>query len=195
MLYCCSEIAAKIEGSSPTTGDQLGRLLRLLTAHNLFTESVTETGSGVVERKYGLNRVSNLLVDDAQGRSLSAGVLCNQHPVFSRTLEQLGQGVLQGVEPFVLAHGTDTWSYVAKNPEVGALFNNMMSGSSAIVMKLVLMSYDGFKDTRKLVDVGGGIGTSSRLILEKYPHIEAINLDLPHVVESAPSLEGCPLTN
>ncbi|KAI9119990.1 hypothetical protein K1719_008959 [Acacia pycnantha] len=41
-----------------------------------------------------------------------------------------------------------------------------------------------------LVDVAGGIGQTLKLIVSKYPSIQAINFDLPHVVQHAPSYPG-----
>ncbi|MQI32294.1 methyltransferase, partial [Escherichia coli] len=54
----------------------------------------------------------------------------------------------------------------------------------------VLECYKGFEDIKRLVDVGGGLGVNINLITSKYPHIQAINFDLPHVIEHAPSYPG-----
>ncbi|KAI3795477.1 hypothetical protein L1987_38132 [Smallanthus sonchifolius] len=43
---------------------------------------------------------------------------------------------------------------------------------------------------RTLVDVGGGDGTTLRLIVEACPWIKGINFDLPHVVSVAPACVG-----
>jgi caffeic acid 3-O-methyltransferase len=65
-----------------------------------------------------------------------------------------------------------------------------MINLTKIVMKNVLESYKGFKDIKRLVDVGGGLGVNINLITTKYPQIKGINFDLPHVIQSAPSYPG-----
>jgi caffeic acid 3-O-methyltransferase len=62
-----------------------------------------------------------------------------------------------------------------------------MINHTNIVMKKVLESYKGFKDIKRLVDVGGGLGVNINLITTKYPQIEGINFDLPHLIQRAPS--------
>lgn len=57
-------------------------------------------------------------------------------------------------------------------------------------MKKVLECYKGFENIKMLVDVGGGLGININLITSKYPHIQGINFDLPHVLEHAPSYPG-----
>ncbi|KAK0581600.1 hypothetical protein LWI29_015755 [Acer saccharum] len=57
-------------------------------------------------------------------------------------------------------------------------------------MKKTLESYKGFEQFKQLVDVGGGLGTTLSVITSKYPHIKAINFDLPHVINDAPSYPG-----
>ena len=40
-----------------------------------------------------------------------------------------------------------------------------------------------FKDIKTLADIGGGSGYMSFKICQKFPHIKAINCDLPHLEE------------
>lgn len=57
-------------------------------------------------------------------------------------------------------------------------------------MNKVLETYSGFEGLGSIVDVGGGIGTVTNMIVSKYPNIKAINFDLPHVINEAPSYPG-----
>jgi hypothetical protein len=50
--------------------------------------------------------------------------------------------------------------------------------------------YEGFKDIKTLVDVGGGTGKTLETIISSYPHIRGINYDLPHVIADAPTIPG-----
>jgi hypothetical protein len=54
----------------------------------------------------------------------------------------------------------------------------------------VVTKYEGFKDIKTLVDVGGGIGKALEAIISSYPHIHGINYDLPHVIADAPAIPG-----
>lgn len=65
-----------------------------------------------------------------------------------------------------------------------------MNNHTTIVMNKVLKCYKGFKDIKKLVDVGGGLGININLITSTYPHMQGINFDLPHVIKHAPSYPG-----
>jgi len=40
-----------------------------------------------------------------------------------------------------------------------------------------------FKDIKTLADIGGGSGYMSLKICQKFPHLKAINCDLPHLEE------------
>lgn len=79
-------------------------------------------------------------------------------------------------------HGTD--------PRFNKVFNNGMSNHSTITMKKILETYKGFEGLTSLVDVGGGIGATLKMIVSKYPNLKGINFDLPHVIDDAPSHPG-----
>eukprot|EP00253_Pinus_taeda_P028083 PITA_28083 len=49
---------------------------------------------------------------------------------------------------------------------------------------------DGFKNVNTVVDVAGGTGLAISMIVEAHPHIGGINLDLPHVIDTAPASPG-----
>ena len=70
------------------------------------------------------------------------------------------------------------------------VFNKAMAGHSQIYMRAILDAYHGFEDVKVLVDVGGGLGSSLKLITTKYPHIKGINFDQPHVIDTCPELLG-----
>ena len=61
-----------------------------------------------------------------------------------------------------------------------------MASNSALIMNAFFANYDGFEGVKSLVDVGGGVGSAASIIVKKFPHIRAINFDLPHVIASAP---------
>ncbi|KAI9076829.1 hypothetical protein K1719_041245 [Acacia pycnantha] len=66
------------------------------------------------------------------------------------------------------------------------VLNRAMLNQTTLVMNKILESYKGFgNNITRLVDVGGGLGVTLNLITSKYPHIQAINFDLPHVIQNA----------
>ncbi|PIN26889.1 Caffeate O-methyltransferase [Handroanthus impetiginosus] len=79
------------------------------------------------------------------------------------------------------------FEYSAKDPRFNQLFNQAMQEESTIIMKKVLEKYKGFEGLKTLVDVGGGIGASLKMIISRYPSIKGINFDLPHVIQNVPS--------
>ena len=65
-----------------------------------------------------------------------------------------------------------------------------MCSHTTIVVKNILKFYKGFNHLTQLVDVGDGLGLTLNQITSKYSHIKGVNLDLPDVVENAPSYPG-----
>ncbi|CAK9272632.1 unnamed protein product [Sphagnum jensenii] len=62
--------------------------------------------------------------------------------------------------------------------------------ATRLYMQAVLRAYHGFQEVKCLVDVGGGRGSSFALITAKYPNIQGINYDLPHVAAASPAYPG-----
>lgn len=87
-------------------------------------------------------------------------------------------------------NGLPLFEYAAKDARLQNLFNQAMHNHTAIVMKKILEIYKGFEELNQLVDVGGGLGTNMRLIVNAYPQIRGINFDLPYVIKNAPLSPG-----
>ncbi|CAK8539027.1 unnamed protein product [Lathyrus sativus] len=110
--------------------------------------------------------------------------------IFCNCRYHLTDSVKEGGLPFNNAFGMTVFEFHGTNPRFNNLFNKGMSDSSSIIMKKILETYSGFKSLDSVVDVGGGIGTVTNMIVSKYPNIKAINFDLPHVINVAPSYPG-----
>lgn len=95
-----------------------------------------------------------------------------------------------GIDLFKKVHGITMWKQMEKEPKLNQTFNKAMAGISAIQMRKYLEVYEGFEGVSTLVDVGGGTGQSLKMIISKYPHIKAINFDLPQVIQHAPPIPG-----
>ena len=98
--------------------------------------------------------------------------------------------LLDGSNPFVKTHGVPVHEHENKDPYFKDMFNKAMFNQTTIFMKKMIQNYKGLESLNVLVDVGGGHGAILSIILSKYPHIKAINFDLPHVVSKAKPIQG-----
>ncbi|MCO5574266.1 hypothetical protein L7F22_028048 [Adiantum nelumboides] len=171
----------------------LDRILRVLASYGLLQASTTTRVEGGNERRcrYGLTPTSSHFLLSSSVRSIAPLVLLQQHPVFLQAYGEFQQAVLQGGYLCAKVHGVDGFSLIRTDAKLKQLFHDAMSSFSQMVMTDVLATYTGFQALAgRLVDVGGGHGTCLSLITSKYPHIKAINFDLPHVVAGAPAHPG-----
>ncbi|GLJ55163.1 hypothetical protein SUGI_1183930 [Cryptomeria japonica] len=186
-----TQIIAQIPNvTNPEAAITLDRILRVLASHSLLSCSVTIGQNGKPERLYGLTPLCKYLVPNKNGLSFAPLALMNQDKVFMDTWFYLKDAVLDGSQPFIKAHGVNTFEYPAKDQRFNMIFNKAMADHSAMMMERILDSYHGFKDLEELLDVGGGVGSTLNLIVSKYPHIRGVNFDQPHVVAAAPQFPG-----
>jgi len=108
---------------------------------------------------------------------------------------ELKDAIREGGIPFNRVYGTHAFEYPRLDSRFNKVFNTAMINHTTLVMKKVLESYKGFEGVKRLVDVGGALGININLITSKYPHIQGINFDLPHVIQDAPSYPGMILTH
>lgn len=102
----------------------------------------------------------------------------------------LNDAIIEGGVPFERAYGMTAFEYPAIDDRFNQVFNQAMSSHSTWIMKKILDVYGGFKGVKVLVDVGGGVGATLKMITSKHPFIKGINFDLPHVLADAPSYPG-----
>ena len=102
----------------------------------------------------------------------------------------LNDAILEGGIPFNRAYGMTDFEYLGTDQRFNRVFNEAMSNHSTLIMKRILQIYKGFEGLQVLVDVGGGIGVTLRIITSEYPQIKGINYDLSHVLADAPSYPG-----
>ncbi|XP_048137875.1 xanthohumol 4-O-methyltransferase-like [Rhodamnia argentea] len=188
-----AQIASRIPSASPGT-PYLARIMRLLVRKNIFSANgCPPDGSPEShETLYSLTPSSRwLLQGPGSELSLVPMVLMEDHPWLMSPLHCLGDCVRTGGIAFEMAHGRKVWDFASENPEFNRLFNDGMACTSKITVRAIVEGYkEGFDSIGSLVDVGGGIGGALAEIIKSYPHIQGINFDLPHVVATAPALEG-----
>jgi precorrin-6B methylase 2/predicted transcriptional regulator len=99
-------------------------------------------------------------------------------------------GIKTGETAFEQTFKIDFYSYLKQNSEAAVNFNEWMKETTREWLLPVLEAYD-FSDVKTLVDVGGGIGTLTAVILNANPKMQAILFDREDVVVDAnPVLEA-----
>ena len=78
----------------------------------------------------------------------------------------------------------DRLQVLDEHPEAGAIFDAAMTSRSADENQAVLSAFD-FARFTTLADIGGGHGSLLTAILERYPILQGLLFDLPHVVAGA----------
>ncbi|KAH7851934.1 hypothetical protein Vadar_018491 [Vaccinium darrowii] len=166
-------------GCSPSA---LHRIMRFLVHRKIFKEGPTG---------YLQTPISRLLVKNGE-KSMADFFLFENDPEMLAPWHSLSARVLANESPaFESAHGEDIWRYTAKDPAKSKLINDgMASGSRVVVPAIIEECPDVFDGVASVVDVGGGEGTSLRLLAKAFPWIRGINFDLPHVVSVAPDSVG-----
>jgi hypothetical protein len=144
-------------------------------------------GAGVLEevapRRFALTAVGAGLRADVPG-SLRPAVLWMLDERSWRPWGHLLHTVRTGETAFRHVHGTGLFDYLAEHPEVSATFDAAMTGLTAAQAPAIAGAYD-FSGMSRVVDVGGGGGRLMAAILQRYPMLRGVLVDLPHVVAGA----------
>lgn len=178
-------IASQLPTKNPKAYSMLDRLLRLLTSYSILNSTAITDSDGIVERLYGLGRVSKYFVQNEDGVSMSPLFHLTQDKVFMDSRSYMKEAILEGGVPFDKAHGMDAFEYQGVDPRFNQVFNTAMFNHTTIIMNKMLQIYGGFESLTDVVDVGGGIGTTIGIITQKYPRVRGTNFDLPHVIVNA----------
>ena len=171
-----------------STGMHAPSLYRLLRA--LASAGMLQTQ----ESRFGLTPLSELLVTDAPGsmRWLVVSELGQEHyPAWGNLMHS----IKTGESAFDNHFGMDVWKYFQQNPEDAAVFNDSMSGMTAVVNEKITSLYD-FSRFNKIVDVGGGHGALITAILKANPQAFGVLFDSEQVISGArPKLDAAGITD
>jgi O-methyltransferase domain/Dimerisation domain len=151
----------------------LYRLLRALASFGVFAEDE--------EGRFELTPVASLLQTGTPG-SMRAFALWSGG-VSYQVFGDLEYSVLSGKPAFEHIFGMEFYEYLAHNPDVGALFDELMSWNTSPVAPVVA-AYD-FSGVNTIVDVGGGRGDLLASILSAHPTMRGVLVDQPRATESA----------
>jgi ubiquinone/menaquinone biosynthesis C-methylase UbiE len=165
------ELAAATQTHAPS----LYRVMRALASVRVFTQTS--------DKRFAQTPLSATLRTDAQGslRWLAMTELGEEHyPAW----EELLYSIQTGERAFDRRFGKNVWEFFAENPENARIFNNAMTGTTAVVTEAVLGAYD-FSALRRIVDVGGGQGELLASILKANERASGVLFDAPQVVTGA----------
>ncbi|KAJ3701528.1 hypothetical protein LUZ61_005233 [Rhynchospora tenuis] len=185
-MMTADDVAAQITTNNPQAAEMLERMLRLLASFNIVSCTLDKGADNKVARLYGPAPICKILTKNNYGFAIYLGM----HQAFFNALYLLKDAVLEGGIPFNKAHGLAPFEYEVVDQNFGKIFNEAMKTKSTVTVKKMLQRYQGFTGIDVLVDVGGGVGTTLHMITSMYPHIKAINFDLPSVISHAPSILG-----
>jgi len=163
--------AAELAAATGLNADALGRILRLLSTYGLFARH----GSGYVHTS-------------------GSRLLRTDHPVSMRSFARMIGTPMNWDHLTEFRHAAVTgrpkrdfagaMAYFATHPEEAQIFNRAMIDVSGPMGPAIAGAYD-FSRFGTIVDVGGGLGHLARAIVDRYPTVEGVCFDVPHVVADA----------
>jgi SAM-dependent methyltransferase len=167
--------AADLAHETGVNADALYRVLRLLASVGVFCEGDSKT--------FSHTEASSALRSGIPG-SMHEMVLWLSDPFHLRVYADAMHAVTTGQPAADKTTGVPVFEYFARNPELSEIFNDAMTGFSAVVVPAALEAYD-FSGIETLVDVAGGHGQVLLAILERYPAMNGVLADLEHVLAGA----------
>lgn len=169
--------AADLAAATNTHPESLYRLLRALASVGVFASD----GAGT----FSLTPVGELLRTGAKGSMRGVADYCGAMWSW-RAWEGTLNSVRTGRTAFNEVFGEGCFDYLARHPAEQAVFDEGMTGFSAVEADAVAAAYD-FSGFGTLIDVGGGHGHLLGTILKATPTLRGVVFDAPHVVAGAPA--------
>jgi hypothetical protein len=185
MLYVVAERGiADLLAEGPQTSTELAktaglhepslyRLLRSLASFGVFEEESP--------RRFVLNPLGSAL---KAGDPSGARDMVMNTTWLSRAVAEFPRVVASGENGMQLAFGMGIFDFLAQHPKESAIFNRALIATGAGEPSAVAEAYD-FSGVRRLVDVGGGIGTLVATVLGRYPLVQGVLFDRPDVIDDA----------
>ena len=172
-LSAAPQTVTELALRSGANEDALYRVLRALATFGVFEETQPRT--------FALTPAAELLKSGAGLRDMALWMSSPFHfRVYANTLHSVRTGQ-PAVEETVRM---PVFQYLARDQELSEIFNNAMTAFSAMVVPAVLEAYD-FSGIETLVDVAGGHGAVLTSVLQHYPHMRGMLMDVDHVIAGA----------
>ena len=169
-----SKSIAELADICQANEDYLYRIMRLLGNQDIFTECA--------QKVFSNNETSHYLRSNVEHTFRDFAILINAVPCPFPAISKLYDCVKSGKVPFDEYYGEPVFDHVAKSAELAALLDAAMLSAHTMASNSLLESYS-MDQYVTFADIGGGSGEATTKVLNKYPHINAVVFDLPHVVE------------
>lgn len=175
-----SKTADELAKATGVNSRSIYHLMRMLSSVGVFS---TEDND-----KFQLNPIGKHLLTGTSD-SLRGTVMAMGDEIY-QAWGNLLYGIKTGKTAFNYTFNRDFYSYLKQDSEASVNFNEWMKETTREWLLPVLEAYD-FSEVKTLVDVGGGIGTLTAVILNANPKMQAILFDREDVVVGAERvLEG-----
>jgi hypothetical protein len=153
----------------------LYRVLRALASVGIFREEANHN--------FALTDLGACLRSDAP-EPIGGWAAFVGEPYHWQAWNALLHSVRTGDNAFRHVHGTNSWTFRARHPELNASFDRAMTDISRQLSVAILTAYD-FSRFGHVVDVGGGNGAFLAAILTRHPMARGVLFDQPQVVSGA----------
>jgi hypothetical protein len=153
----------------------LYRILRLLASQSVFQEKSPRT--------FANTELSHFLRTGVPGSVRSILIFRGSEFLFGPFGEIL-YSIETGLAARTKIYGMEVFDYLKTDPETARIFDDAMTGMSALVGPVVAEAYD-FGKWGSLMDVGGGNGILLAAILKAHRGLRGVLADLPHTLERA----------
>jgi SAM-dependent methyltransferase len=166
--------AALVAGGIRVDAGALERALRALASVGLFSED--DHG------RFGLTPLSEALTSSAPG---SVKIVAEEvGGTWLRILSELGESIRTGEPQAHQVFGMGWWDWLNANPKELERFGEAMKANSENSMRGVLEQCD-FTGVKRVADIGGGFGHLVIALLEKYPALKGVLMDVPELIPVA----------
>ncbi len=168
------QTAAELAGKTGTHAPSLYRLLRTLASLGVFRE---EAGG-----KFHLTPLAECLRKDVPESQWALAMMVGDEQFVAWS--NLLHSVQTGDCAFEKTHGRPLFQFLGEHPEKARVFDAAMTSVHGRESAAMLDAYD-LSGVKTFVDVGGGNGKTLISVLSRYPEMQGMLFDLPHVVEAA----------
>lgn len=165
------DVAARV-GSDPKA---TYRLMRALAGQSVLTMHR--------DGRFALTRTGRALVSDDPA-SVAPMIAFIGNPAHREHWSELEHSVRTGETAVEKVRGMPIFSYLETDPELAQVFNNAMTGASAMAIESAVPAYD-FSACKLIVDVGGGHGALLAAVLGQAPGARGVLFDVPQVAAGA----------
>ena len=165
---------AAVATATGTQPDELGRLLRVLAAYDVFTVQGDLVAHTPMSHLLRSDHPSSL-----RGFARMIGLSVNWHAT-----EHLAHSLKTGEAGMRVAVPEGVWAHYASHPADARIFDASMASRASLMVPAIAAAYD-FSTLPRLADIGGGRGHLLNAVLQTAPGTRGILFDLPHVVAAS----------